>query len=241
MQYLLFLIGEPIAGRTQTQNMGFIFFLVCFFILIYQISKNSKLLLSMAGKLFGNRNQISAGEIFTGEGYNILLFCIQTILLTSIIVYCRAVNNEVFHIESPSGMFVFLGFTVLLLSFFVGYKYLTYSFLGYVFFDREAEQRWNDTFSSAICLSGVVLFFPALILFYAGKLYSYVIYFVLIYFIFIQIVLLYRQFVLFFNKKNSSLYFILYLCAQEIIPLFLLYKGFVYLFIMQKDSLWTQI
>ncbi|GHT66243.1 hypothetical protein AGMMS50239_27410 [Bacteroidia bacterium] len=241
MDNLLFLTEEPIAGRAQTQNMGFILFLVCFFILIYQVSKNSKLLLAMADKLFGNRTQTTTGMIFAGESPNILLFCIQTILLTSIIVYCNALNNEVFHVESPSGMFIFLGFAILLLSLFIGYKYLTYSFIGYVFFDKESEQRWNDTFSSAICLSGIILFFPVLFLFYVGQIYTYGFYFVLIYFIFIQIVLLYRQFVLFFNKKSSLLYFILYLCTQEIIPLFLLYKGFVYLFLMQKDSLWTQI
>jgi hypothetical protein len=239
MHHLLILTEEPIAGRIQTQNMGFILFLVCFFILIYQVGKNSKLLLAMMGKLFGNRTQTTSGEIFTGASPYILLFGIQTILLISAIIYCHALNNGIFQIESPSEMFIFFGFTVLLLIFFTAYKYLTYSLIGYIFFDREAKQRWNNTFSSAICLSGSFLFFPTLILFYIGKIYIYGIYFVLLYFVFIQIILLYRQFVLFFNKKSSLLYFILYLCTQEIIPLVLLYKGFVYLFLMQKDGLWT--
>jgi len=227
---LLFLTEEPIAGRTQTQNMGFILFLACFFILIYQVGKNSKLLLAMAEKLFGNRSQTISGELFTGQVPNVLLFCIQTILLTSIVIYCNAVNAGIFQEESPSKMFIFLGLAALLLSLFIIYKYLTYYFIGYIFLDKETEQQWIDTFSSAISLSGVILFFPTLILFYAGKIYVYGVYFILLYFIFIQIVLLYRQFVLFFNKKNSLLYFILYLCTQEIIPLFLLYNGFVYLF-----------
>lgn len=232
---------EPISGRVQTQNMGFILFLVCFFILIYQVGKNAKLLLAMTGKLFGNRSQTTSCEIFSGQGLAILFSCIQTILLISIIVYCTAVNDGVFQVESSSGMFVFLGFSVLFLSLFIGYKYLAYFFTGYIFFDRKAEQRWDDTFSSAISVSGVILFFPALVLFYAGETYSYGVYFVLAYFIFIQLILLYRQYVLFFNKNDSFLYFILYLCAQEIVPLFLLYKGFVYLFLMQKEGLWTQI
>ena len=188
----------------------------------------------MAGKLFGNRSQTAPAEIFTGQFPNILLFCIQTILLTSILIFCGAENEGTYQIESSYQLFTFLGLTALLLSLFVGYKYLTYYFIGYIFFDKETEQRWSDTFSSAICLSGVILFFPTLILFYLEGVYTYAVYFILIYFIFIQIVLLYRQFVLFFNKKNSLLYFILYLCTQEIIPLFLLYKGFVYLFLMQR-------
>jgi len=238
---LLFLTEEPIAGRTQTHNMGFILFLVCFFILIYQVGKNSKLLLAMTDKLFGNRSRTTSGELFTGQVPNILLFCLQTILLTSITIYCNALYSGAFHIESPFRMFIFLGLTALLLSLFIIYKYLTYYFIGYIFFYKETEQQWIDTFFSAICLSGVFLFFPTLILFYVEKIYTVGVYFVLFYFIFIQVVLLYRQFVLFFNRKNSLLYFILYLCTQEIIPLFLLYKGFVYLFLMQRDSVWTQM
>ncbi|MDR1632874.1 MAG: DUF4271 domain-containing protein [Dysgonamonadaceae bacterium] len=225
---------EPIAGRTQTQNMGFILFMVCFFILIYQVSRNSKLLLAMKGKLFGNRSQTVSSEIFTGQFLNILLFCIQTVLLVSIILYCKAVSEGILQMELSSEMFAFLGLTSLLLGLFIAYKYLTYSFISYIFFDKETKQRWNDTFSSAICVSGVILFFPALILFYAEQIAAYGVYLVLLYFIFIQIVLLYRQFVLFFNKKGGLIYFILYLCTQEIIPLFLLYKGFVYFFNIAK-------
>lgn len=225
---------EPIAGRIQTQNMGFILFMVCFLILIYQVSRNSKLLLAMKGKLLGNRSQTVSAGIFTGQLLNILLFCIQTVLLTSIILYCKAVSESIFQVESSSGMFSFLGVTFLLLGLFIAYKYLTYSFTGYIFFDKETEQQWNDTFSSAICVSGVILFFPALILFYTEQIDAYGVYCVLLYFIFIQIVLLYRQFVLFFNKKGGLIYFILYLCTQEIIPLFLLYKGFIYFFYVAK-------
>jgi hypothetical protein len=225
---------EPIAGRVQTQNMGFILFVVCFFILIYQVSKNSKLLLAMKGKLFGNRSQTISSEIFAGQFLNMLLFCIQTVLLTSIILYCKAVSEGIFQMESPSEMFTFLWYTSLLLGSFIAYKYLAYSFIGYIFFDKETKQRWNDTFSSAICLSGVILFFPALILFYVEQIDAYGVFLVLLYFVFIQIVLLYRQFVLFFNKKGGLIYFILYLCTQEIIPLFLLYKGFVYFFNITK-------
>ncbi|MDR0768368.1 MAG: DUF4271 domain-containing protein [Dysgonamonadaceae bacterium] len=232
---------EPIAGRVQTQNMGFILFLACFFILIYQVGKNSKLLLAMANKLFENRNQTASDELFDYAGFKILLLCIQTILLTSTIIYCVAVNNGVFPVESPSGLYLFLGYAILLQGIFIGYKYLTYSFIAYLFFNKEDNRRWKNTLSSSICASGIVLFFPALILFYARETYSCGIYFVLIYAILVQIALLYRQFVLFFNEKGGLLYFILYLCAQEIIPLFLLYKGFVYLFSMQKGTLWTQI
>jgi hypothetical protein len=221
---------EPISGRVQTQNMGFILFMLCFFILIYQVGRNTKLLLAMGGKLLGSRSQAISFEVFTGQSLNIMLFCIPTVLLASIILYCKGVSDGILLMELSAEMFAFLGFTFLLLGLFIVYKYLTYAFISYIFFDKETERRWNDTFSSAICVSGVILFFPALILFYTEQIDAYGVYFVLFYFIILQILLLYRQFELFFNKKGGWIYFILYLCTLEMIPLFLLYKGFVYYF-----------
>jgi hypothetical protein len=214
--------------------MRFILLVACFIFLIYHVGKNSKLLLAMRGKLFWNRNQSVSSEMFIGQFLNILLFCVQTIVLTSIILYCKAVGEGIFKMESPSEMFTFLGFAALLLGLFIIYKYLSYSFIGYIFFEKETEQRWINIFSSAVCVSGIILFFPALILFYVEQIDAYGAYIVLFYFIFVQIALLYRQFVLFFNKKGGLIYFILYLCTQEIIPLFLLYKGFVYFFSIEK-------
>lgn len=224
---------EPIAGRAQTQNVGFILFLICFFVLIYQV-KNAKLLLAMKSKLLGSRSQVLSSESFSSQVLKVLLFCVQTVLLTSIVLYCRAVSEGIFQMESYSEMFTFLWYASLLLGAFIAYKYLAYSFTSYIFFDKITRQQWTDTFSSAIGVSGVILFFPALILFYTEQIDAYGVYFVLSYFILIQMILLYRQFMLFFNKKGGWIYFILYLCAQEVIPLFLLYKGFVYFFYIAK-------
>ncbi|MDR2692031.1 MAG: DUF4271 domain-containing protein [Dysgonamonadaceae bacterium] len=225
---------EPLSGRVQTQNMGFILFAACFFVLIYQVSKNAKLLLAMKSKLLGSRSQMLSTESFPSQFLKILLFCVQTVVLTSIVLYCKAVSEGIFQMESSVEMFTFLCYTSLLLGSFIVYKYFAYSLTSYIFFDKITRQRWNDTFSSAIGVSGVILFFPALILFYTEQIDTYGVYFVLSYFIFIQMILLYRQFMLFFDKKGGWIYFILYLCTQEIIPLFLLYKGFVYFFNIAK-------
>jgi hypothetical protein len=231
--------GDPISVKNDMNNWGFILFLVCFFIFVYIVSQRIKLLFSMASGLFRNKDRQSIFfETVNNEFLNKFLLGFQTTILASIILYCQAVHEQVFSSESPFRMFLFMGISSLILLVFILYKFLTYTFIGNVFFKKDVIHQWNDNFFSLICLSGNVLFFPALILFYVEQAYFFCMYFIFIYLFFITIVIFYKIYVLFFQGKRLLLYFILYLCTQEIIPLFLIYRGLTYLFIIvQKDTL----
>jgi hypothetical protein len=135
-------------------------------------------------------------------------------------------------------MLLFLGKISLLFIAFFLYKFLTYSVLGAIFFRRETVLQWNDDFFSLISLNGIFLFLPTLILFYVEAVYSFFIYFMAFYLIFNLLFIFYKLYTLFFQGKQRLLYFILYLCAQEIIPLYLVYRGLVFL-IAQKNTIWV--
>jgi hypothetical protein len=237
------LTNEPISAKNQTDSWGFILFLVCFFIFAYIVSQRAKLLNSMANELFHNKDRQSIFfETMDHEFSNKLLLLFQTVILTAIITYRLAVHESIFSAESPSQLFMFTGITILILIVFIGYKFLTYSFIGHIFFNHETSRQWNNNFLSLICLSGNILFFPTLILFYVDKAYYFCMYFMFFYLFFILIITFYKIFTIFFQRKSHLLYFILYLCTQEMIPLYLVYRGFIYLFlIVQKDTLWIQI
>jgi hypothetical protein len=170
------------------------------------------------------------------------LACFQTIFLVSIVIYCVASRKEIFLVESPEKMTIFIGATAIVLTAYFLYKFFIYAVIGRIFFTKELSVRWNEIYLSLICLSGIVLFVPALVLFYTEQAYHTCIYFMLLYAAFTLFVIFYKIYTLFFQGKSSLLYFILYLCAQEIIPLYLVYKGMVcLLLIAQKDTLWIQI
>ncbi|GHV71418.1 hypothetical protein FACS189420_6480 [Bacteroidia bacterium] len=235
--------NEPISAKNKTDSWGFILFLVCFFIFAYVVSQRAKLLYSMASGLFHNKDRQSIFfETMDHEFSKKLLLAFQTVILASIIIYRQAAHEKVFSAESPSLLFIFTGITALTLIVFIGYKFLVYSFIGRIFFNKETGRQWHNNFFSLICLSGNMLFFPTLILFYVDKAYYFCMYFILFYLFFILIVAFYKIFTIFFQEKSLLLYFILYLCTLEILPLFLVYRGFIYLFlIVQKDTLWIQI
>jgi len=230
--------NTPVAVKYDANNWGFILFFVCFFIIVNVISNRNKFLYSMFNGLFHNKYRHNIFyEAVANETLNKFMLSFQTVLLLSIIFYCYAVHNHLLTITTLTNMLFFLGKCSLLLIAFFLYKFLTYSITGAVFFKKETVIQWNNDFFSLISLNGIFLFFPTLILFYVEQVYTCCIYFMVLYLIFNLFFIFYKIYALFFQGKQRLLYFILYLCTQEIIPLYLVYCGFVYL-ITQKDTIW---
>jgi hypothetical protein len=232
------LISNPISVRNDADNWGFILFFICFFVITNVINQKGKFLVSMVSILFRNKERHSIFyETVAYESLHKLLLSFQTILLFSIILYCLAIHEQYLLITSFAQMFLFIGKNALILSLFFLYKFLTYSLAGIVFFKKETVRQWNDDFFSLISLNGIFLYFPVLILFYVESAYSFCIHLIGFYLVFIVFFIFYKLYTLFFHHKRLFLYFILYLCTQEIIPLYLVYRGLVYL-MAQKDTLW---
>ena len=228
----------PVAVKDAANNWGFILFFICFFIIVSIISNRNKFLLSLFSRLYRNKDRQSMFyETVTNETFNKIFLCIQTVILISIIIYCYAVNNNYLLINSLPEMYLFIGKVSLLLFVFLLYKFLTYSTIGVIFFKKEMVFQWNDDFFSLISLNGIFLFIPTLFFFYVESAYSFWVYFFVFYLILNLIFIFYKVYTLFFNNKQHLLYFILYLCAQEIIPIYLVYSGIVYL-ITQKETIW---
>ena len=228
----------PIAVRYEANNWGFILFFICFFIIVNVISDRNKFLPSMFSRLYRNKDRQSMFyETVTNESLNIVTLNLQTVLLLSIVFYCYAIHEQFYSPATQTEMYLFIGKIFLMLIAYFFYKFLTYSIAGLIFFKRETLLQWNDDFFSLISLNGIIIFFPTLILFYVEEFYTFGIYFLIFFLIFNLFFVAYKIYVLFFQRNQRLLYFILYLCTQEIIPLYLLYRGLLYL-IVQKDTIW---
>jgi len=232
------LVNNNINIKSAANNWGFILFFICFFIIVGILSNRNKFLLHLFNRLYRNKERNSMFyETLTNESFSKALLCILTILLLSIIFYCYAIHEHFITITKLTDMLLFLGKISLVLLIFFLYKLFTYSAIGAIFFNKEMKTQWNDDFFSLISINGIFLFLPALIVFYVETLYAFCLYFLVFYLILNLFFIFYKIFSIFFYKKQHLLYFILYLCAQEIIPLYLVYRGFVYL-IEQKETIW---
>ncbi len=238
--FILAQLNEPISEGTLLSNLVFVLFLICFFLSSLVFRHREKMLSSMLNDLFRENDRKS---IFFGTNgndlYHKLFLCFQSVILLSVFVYCCFFTPYQAPAPSFSQAVTLLGGSILLLAAFLLCKRVFYMLAGVVFFSKESLKQWIDTYISLICLSGILLFIPVLLMFYIENAYYFCLYFVFFYLFSLIIVIIYKTYILFFKGRGLLLYLFLYLCAQEIVPLFLLYKGFIYFFnVVQKDTLW---
>ena len=214
------------------QNWGFLIFLVCFFISMRLFEGKKQLLSSMMSSLFReNERQSIFSESISNELIRKLLLCLQMIILLAVIFYRALFPLGHSSTETAVQLYKTIGGIFLFLLIWVIYKFVSTWMVGAVFFHKESVHRWNEAFFALSSISGLVLFIPALLMFYIEEAYFFY-YFVLLYLFFIEILMCYKIYDIFFQHKGLLLHFILYLCAQEIAPLYLSYKAIIYFFTM---------
>ena len=235
------MIEELLSELPIVQNWGFILFLLFFFISIWFLRKE-KLLSFMLESLFRRKERQSKFFTLVHNELGVkLLLCLQTVVLSSISIYYTFHYFTGFSIDSANQLFLFLATVSLAVLIYFLYKFLMSTLIGNVFFQKEQVQLWNESFFSIISLSGLVLLIPTLLLFFLPQTFLFCFSFLVLYFLFVVALMTYKVYTIFFARKSLLLYFILYLCAQEILPLYFLYKVLVYLFnTMQTGILWVQ-
>ena len=220
----------PLDIRSDTKNWGFILFFICFFIAASIINYQGKFLRTTFNRLFSNNDRFHMfQEDVANETMNKIVLSLITVFMLSIIFYSYVVHEQLTTVSSSTQMLILLGKSALLITGFLFYKFLSYAAIGAIFFKKELTLQWSDYFFSISSLNGIFLFFPALILFYVESAFYFCIYFIIFYLIANLFFIFYKIKTLFFQGNRYLLYFILYLCTQEIIPLYLVYFGFFHI------------
>lgn len=224
---------ELLSELPAAQNGMFVFFLICFFISMLLLGNSRKLFSLMFRSLFReNDRQSIFSEVIDNEIIMKIILGVQTVLFSAVIVQSALVHFLDIPFESSTRLFLLLGGTFLLIALFFACKFLIQILVSSIFFQKENRQVWENNSFSIISLSGLVLFVPALLMFYWEETYYVGLTCSVLYFLFVEILTSYKIFVIFFQQKSALLYFILYLCAQELVPLFLIYKALVYFYVI---------
>jgi hypothetical protein len=165
---------------------------------------------------------------------------VQSVAVMSISLFAYF-SHEKSIIEIPlANTLICIGFFCLLLIFYLLYKWIAYRIIINVFFDKSRGMFWTKDWSSLIFLSGLVMFLPAVFIYFVPHLYYFSFYVLVLWFFITRMIIIHKSYMIFFNRINSLHHLFLYLCAQEIVPLFLTYKSMVYVFdiVVDKGILW---
>jgi hypothetical protein len=221
------LVHESLNMR-ELSNCMFIIFLLSFFIFAYQTGIRRHMLLQMLDSLFRSKERESIFNESTGsETIDKIIFVFQSLLLISIVIFTVYVREYGISTLSSITALRLFGSVFCLLSAFVIFRFASVWLIGNVFFSSDYVKAWNICFTAILCLTGPIVFIPAVLIFYVEPTYKTCTILIILYLILAVLISIFRVFSIFFYKNSRFFYFILYLCTLEAIPLYLLYKAFV--------------
>ncbi len=230
MQALLLLSGIPgieIPYSPQTDNYVAILLLGCFLISSFTLAHCQKYLLLQLRWFVFHKERISifASSTMVDVRYLLLLF-LQTCILVS--TYFFALSTDIFPtLPRSQPVYLILGIYIAGSILYFTFKWLLYSFVGWLFFDKNRTSMWVDSYQSLIYLSGFVLFpFVFLSVYFDLQLQTLVIIGLLLLGI-AKILMFYKWIKLFSNTLSDFFLLILYFCALEIIPCLIAYSGLI--------------
>ena len=219
--------GMPIPYSPRTDDGLAMILLGCFFVSAYVLARSKKFLLQQVKDFMLHRERTSIFASSTAADMRyLLLLIVQTCVLGGVCIfnYFNDIRPALMERVSPH---ILLGVYVAVCLLYLLFKWILYSFLGWVFFDKNKTNIWLESYSTLIYYVGFALFPFVLFLVYFDLNLTNLVIIGLIILIFTKILMFYKWVKLFFHQLSAAFLLILYFCALEIIPCLLLYQGMI--------------
>ena len=217
--------GMPIPYSPKLDDGITILLLCCFFISAYVLSRSRKFLVQLMKDFLLNRERTSIFAATTAADMRyMLLLILQTCVLGAVCTfnYLIDVRPELGERIPP---YILLGVYLAIALLYLFWKWVTYSFLGWIFFDGNRTSLWMESYSTLLYYLGFALFPFALFLVYFDLSLLATVIIGLFLMFFTKILMFYKWIKHFCNNLYGVLLLILYFCALEIIPCFIVYRG----------------
>ena len=219
--------GMPIPYSPKLDDGITILLLCCFFISAYVLSRSRKFLVQLMKDFLLNRERTSIFAATTAADMRyMLLLILQTCVLGAVCTfnYLIDVRPELGERIPP---YILLGVYLAIALLYLFWKWVTYSFLGWIFFDGNRTSLWMESYSTLLYYLGFALFPFALFLVYFDLSLLATVIIGLFLMFFTKILMFYKWIKLFFHQFGALFLLILYFCALEIVPCLLLYQGMI--------------
>lgn len=219
--------GVPLPYSPRTDSGISFILLVCLLLSSFALARSKKFLSQLVKDFVLHRERTSIFATSTaGDVRFLLLLVLQTCILGGIYIF------NYFNDSQPALMvnvppYLLLGVYTGCCLVYLLVKWLLYSFLGWIFFDKEKTSLWLESYSALIYYIGFALFPFVLLLVYFDLKISLLIAIGLLLAIFTKILMLYKWIKLFFSNLNGLFLLILYFCALEIMPCFIVWRGLI--------------
>ena len=202
--------------------------LFCFFLLAFTIATEKHYLTQRIKNIFYVREfpaLFSVEDMKSGLKCHLLLSLSTCLLLALTFVdYSFEVDPLLFE-EYPLSLL--LGLYVLAIGLFFVLKLAIFTLADWVFFDKGQNSLWIESCVLFYSLGGIVLFLLVSSAAYFDLPYLCAPIFIAVIVLLVEILLFYKCFKVFFNKKYGCVYLIVYFCTLELVPCLLVWKTLV--------------
>ena len=217
--------GEPIPYLLRSDWMMTTIMFFCILLVSFVLSRGNKNLQKQLKSLFYYRERNNLFDKVTTEDANSsFLLVLNTCIMLSFCAYHYLSQNQPLLIEKVPHSLL-LGSLTLCTILFLIYKWITYSFINWIFFQKAKNILWMTTFFNLTIWVGILLIPIILLIVYFDLSFQTAIYPIGFVIIFSKIILLWTCFKNFFDKFHGAFHLILYFCALEILPDLILWKG----------------
>lgn len=219
--------GVPLPYSPRMDSGISFILLVCLLFTSFALARSKKFLLQLVKGFAFHRERTSMFAASTsGDVRFLLLPVLQTCILSGVCIfnYFNDLQPTLMVKVSP---YLLLGVYISCCLVYLLVKWLLYSFLGWIFFDKEKTSLWLESYSVLIYYVGFALFPFVLLLVYFDLKISLLITIGLLLTIFTKILMLYKWIKLFFSNLNGLFLLILYFCALEIVPCLIVWQGLI--------------
>lgn len=224
MNIPMLIMNIPIPYSPKTDDGIAIILLCCFLVSAYVLSRAKKFLWQQGSNFFLHKERTSIFSASTAtDMHYLLLLVIQTCVLIGICFFNYFDNINpglISHIPS----YLLLGIYSAVCIIYILFKWLVYSFLGWVFFDKGTTDMWLESYSTLLYYVGFALFPFVLFLIYFDLNTDFMVIIGFGFIIIAKILIFYKWLKFFFKNIYGLLLLILYFCALEIIPCFIYYQ-----------------
>lgn len=199
--------------------------LCCFLMIMMIFARSKKYIRQQTQDFFFGQTHRDSFSVATGrEMRHTLLLYLHTGLLAALFAFRHTVSSVDLFMAGITH-FQLLGIYILCCWIFLGVRQLLYTFVNWIFFDKEQREAWIKSYSFLIAAEGLLLFPLALITVYSYIPAVYVAWCLCILLVVVKLLLLYKTFGIFFSKNHGFLHLIVYFCALEILPAYAFWKA----------------
>ncbi|KAA6332611.1 hypothetical protein EZS27_018897 [termite gut metagenome] len=219
--------GIPVPRIPRTDNGVVIILLGCFFLSAFVIARSKRFLFQQIKDFITHRERFS---IFVTSGVTdmryLILLVLQTCVLTGFCIFSY-ISSELPEFAERSFSLSLFGIYICVCLVYLLFKWILYSFLGWVFFDTVKTNVWIECYSTLTYWVGFALLPCVLFLVYLDLSTVFIVVTGIILIGTVEILIFYKWVKLFLGNLSNILLLILYFCAIEITPFFLLYEGII--------------